>query len=736
MFLVLLVFCGAAVSIHHLRGLARESAELNAETRAAAIAAHASQVFSTGHYLLDGIVDEVRRASPRSTAEFRKMFSTDPVQRALSLKERSFAAVDVISLFDTQGNLVSYSRAHPAPPINVADREGFRVAQQGLSTPFVTSSVKNRSTAEWTFYMAQRLESSVGEFLGVAMVGLSTEHFSSMFEEVRADHPTGPVWPRNGEAITLVREDLAVLARAPLEDALMGKRLTREGNYQGMPLSSPSSGTPELQEASPWEATLENAPRSVLRMRRAEGVPVYAAVAISEEIYLREWRAQSAVIAAAAAVAALCLASIFFLVTRLLRRQERQLEENRKLRAEAESANRAKSEFLATMSHEVRTPLNGILGTADLLSRTELTEAQANLNRTLVGSGHVLLGLIDDVLDLSKIEAGEFALDPRQFSPRELAVGVMDLFAGLALTKAISLGTEVDPGVPDWVVGDANRIRQVLVNLVSNAVKFCEVGCSISIVVTSERRADEALIRMEVSDTGPGISEEARPRIFMPFSQADGSVARRYGGTGLGLAISQRLVKLMGGTIDFTSVLGKGSCFWFELQLPLAVDGSHGRDADLPAPLAGENRFANAGASPLKQSPLGGHIGKRVLVVEDDAVNAMIVEAQLGLLGCRCDVAHDGEEALARLREHSYDLVLMDCMLPRLSGYDTATKWRGVEAELARARVPIVALTANALSSNADRCRAAGMDDYLTKPCTVEKLDQALKQWLNSDVER
>jgi len=411
-------------------------------------------------------------------------------------------------------------------------------------------------------------------------------------------------------------------------------------------------------------------------------------------------------------------------------------EEAEQLAAAAKSASLAKSAFLAAMSHEIRTPMNGVIGFTQLLLDTTLTHEQREFTEIIKTSSETLLSLINDILDYSKIESGRLHLELARCDAQAICAEVMELVHLQAMQKGIELN--IDAPVPAvMVIADSLRLRQVLLNLIGNAVKFTEAGSvrvQLNVLSAQQRTSVRPMLRISVMDSGIGIAPDKVPLLFSRFMQADDSAARRYGGTGLGLAISRQLMQMMDGSIGVESALGAGSTFWIDIPIAIAIQPNATQspicvcDVGTSESHPCEYYAEHTTQIPTNEDPTA--LAKPVLLVEDNVVNQKLAVRMLERLGCQVAVAKNGLEACTMLEKADYKLVLMDCQMPVMDGFTATAQIRHREREMGSARMPIVALTANAMSGDREQCLAAGMDDYIAKPVKHQALADAVSRWI------
>lgn len=460
-----------------------------------------------------------------------------------------------------------------------------------------------------------------------------------------------------------------------------------------------------------WDQPIEQWLETRMAMRRNPGSPIETKLSTGRWVVIAERRTREG-----------GLAGVYSDISHLKEQEERlarQRDAAEAARAEAEAANQAKSTFLATMSHEIRTPMNGVLGMMEVLEHQRLDAEQCRTVATMRESAQALLRIIDDVLDFSKIEAGRLDLEETAFSLSGLVEGAVNTLAPQAEAKRLAITAEIRSGSEDGLIGDPTRVRQILFNLLSNAIKFTDTGTVKVHAATAPLGGGSTRVTIAVADTGIGLDAEQQARLFQPFTQADSSTTRRFGGTGLGLSIVRRLAHLMDGDIAVESTPGVGSTFTATLIL---------RAAPADSPL-NELLRRSARQPASTQEPAGDQ--PRVLVVDDHPVNREVLVRQLGLLGVAADTAEDGVAALAALEQGPYQAVLADIHMPRMDGYELARHMREAEAHQATPRIPIIAVTANAMRGEEERCLAAGMDAYLAKPVALDRLRAILERWLS-----
>ncbi len=665
------------------------------------LAEHASQTVFAANLVLDSVTERVSQAKVRDQDSFRAKLATPEIYEMLREKISGLPQIDVASVIAANGDNINFSRSFPVPKINLAERDYFKAHRDNPQLrDFISAPVRNKGNGKWTFYISRRLSDVHGNFLGLVLVGVSVDAFTGFYERVARNLG-------EGATISLFRDDLTLLTRWPHKDDVIGK-LNRTGSAHEV-INVMKKSDDVLLLDTPRFST-DEAMLRLSAVRKVERYPLVSVLVVADDLFLASWRRSIVLIAGVAVVAVIALLFGLFYLVRNLQRREADMAQMQRLKQEAEAASIAKTNFLATISHEIRTPMNGVLGMTELLLETELDSTQREYAETVLGSGRHLLAVISDVLDFSKIEAGHMELEQIPFDPRGLIDELLALYRESARRSGLALNAELSPQLPALLLGDPVRLRQILVNFIGNAIKFTETG---SVEVRVKASFDQSAWRFSVKDTGPGLGPDAGDWLFQAFSQADGSITRRFGGTGLGLAICKRLVELMQGKIGVDSVPGRGAEFWFEIPLPTARESAGAAQDQADSTVNGEEALINA----------------HVLVADDNAINLRLAQAFLKKFGCSFELVENGLLALAAVEQKHFDVVLMDCMMPEMDGYEATRRIRQRELEQSLPRVPIIAMTAKINSDEQDVCLAAGMDDYLSKPYSAADFREKLRHW-------
>jgi signal transduction histidine kinase/DNA-binding response OmpR family regulator len=690
--LILTIIGTNLIFLNNLRESSLNTAEADLSRYSLTLREQAEQSFKSLDLVLSSVGDYLARKGVTDSESYQRLMSDQETHLLLKEKITGVPQIEAVTMINAQGKLINFSRYWPIPDVNVSDRDYFKAlkADQNLET-YISQPVQNRGTGTWNVYIARRLNDPNGVFMGLLLGAMSTQYFENFFASTSLG---------GAKTVSMIREDGTLLARYPHSENI-GK---------------PSSGAGQRTLAAGGmlrEASVNDQKMRIRSARMLSNYPVLISVTQTEESALRSWRAMAMLLGAMSLVSTVVVLAATFVVGRWWKKQER-------LTAAAETANESKSAFLAMMSHEIRTPMNAVLGFASTLLETNLDDDQRSSVAAIHNAGDSLLEILNDILDFSKLEAGRLTLEHIAFSPDALVHNTLSIAGPRASAKGLAVRSINEPNLPPALSGDAGRIRQVLLNLVSNAVKFTESGEVVVSVRCLTKDSKCATIEWAVSDTGIGIAPEHIGALFKNFVQADSSISRRFGGSGLGLSICKRLVEQMGGEITVMSTKGSGSTFRFRLTLPLA-------DYEVLPEHDDQAVFA---ALKVKIAALGRPL--RTLIVDDNPTNLVVASKMLRDFDIQISTACDGAEAVTAACRFGYDLILMDVRMPEMDGLQATRAIRARGGQFLK--LPIIAFTANAFSEDIKACLEAGMNDFVAKPVRKKVMVEAILRVLASQV--
>lgn len=638
--LALLALAVALVSVEVLRRQEMEGWRGQLSNLSLALAEHTSHEITEANIVLDALVERLRAVPLRTAGDVRERMASREVHDILKMGVAGLPLADVASVVAANGDVINFTRAYPPPPINLADRDYFKAhAAAGDVHHFISTSVRNRGNGEWVFYLSRRLDDAQGKFAGLVILGISVKRLIRFHEQLGRNLG-------NGASITLLRRDFTVLARWPVNESAIGQRSPNGTSQQVIEGLGRSADV--VYSNSPRQLAGGERVKRLAAVRALERYPLVVNVTVTEDLFLAGWRRSLVVVGGVTVLTLLILIVAATALVRVLHRREQDMLAMQALRRRAEEASQAKSNFLATMSHEIRTPMQAVYGLLELIGEEKPEQKIRSMVDIAKTSASGLLEILDDILDMAKIDANKMELDEFEVPVRTLVRGTMEALAVKVQGKNVALVDDIAQDVPFVVMGDPKRLRQIIMNLTGNALKFTDSG-NVTIRVTRAGKARKGshklTLRFEITDTGIGMSEDVCQRLFQPFSQADNSTSRKYGGTGLGLSICRRLIDLMGGRIGVTSHIGQGSTFWFEIPTE-EVDTS------------------------IVSTNLPSLDGLSVLSVEDHPQGAKEIARALMSMGAKVESCPTYQEGLELITRRPFDVAVIDQGLPDGLGLD------------------------------------------------------------------
>jgi signal transduction histidine kinase/CheY-like chemotaxis protein len=667
------------VCVYFIGYIERTEAIATSRNTSIMVSAYVSQTLKAGTMALDSMRSLVSDHGIRDEQQFKEFLNDIEIHRMLKSRIVSMPEIDKLAFISAEGQVLNFSLKFPLPPIRVADRDYF-IEQMGPHAPATSLSVvvTDRVSGRRTFYLAQKIVSSEGVVLGLAIAAIDADFVAKFFQKTALG---------DASAIFMTRADGTLLTGVGLRSDAYGLRMAEVPAE----LTREEGGHVPAFDGLPTKFAMTS---FAAASHPVEGASARVTVVIGDKDIYAAWWTWFTLIMSLSIVLCSCIAFVLSRLLVLLRQLV-------KISDDAQAANDAKSRFITNMSHELRTPLNGILGMFRLLGPKNLDPEGKLFVETGIRSAEHLLAIVNDMLDLSKVEAGCMNIENAPFSVREMVGHAVSIMHPASQQRGNTIDVQVDEAVPACVVGDEGRWRQVLLNLLGNAIKFTENG-QVAVRVEIAAGDDTPRLRFSVSDTGIGIRKSAQPDIFKKFFQGDSSMQRRFGGTGLGLTISSLIVRQLNGRIFFESVPGVGSLFCFEIP---CVQAQTAGDSD--APIRTEDQRS-----------------LHILSAEDSPTNQLVIEHFLTQAGHRFSAAFNGFEAVEAASGTIYDAILMDVQMPEMDGIEATRRIR----QLANANIetPVIMVTAHTMAGDREKFLAAGADDYLSKPVDPVELRAAL----------